>query len=460
MVDTPNNPYGVHDWHGRHAHRVMLPLLPPVRWNGDVKRLFSVQRAAAAAAAFVPEWCAEGLARFLLPQGAGFYRSESRPVRDMGVMAALVHAERRRRQLCVCDALAGPTAVRALRYRLEGQCRRVLANDALSGEGASLLERNAAGAPGIEVRHENLEVLLRDEGLWRQFDMVDLDAFGTCVEWLRGGVMRLLDTDRGESLLYACSTAGVTAAGRNPAGAARAYGVPVSWNPAVREQGLRLLVTAMQREAHAMGLSLRPLFSHFHCPGGTFRVMAAVSRADRRRRAVEPQRSWRHVVYCTACGYTGGYPAGDNARGDVVAEVHACPDCGNDESSSLKCSGPMYLGPLHDAAFLRGMERVTNEAPRKHFDTSTLRALYDMRVEAEYDGAPFYYAVGDLGRRANCPPPAPRRLVQWLRRRNRAEGTGQSWRSSPCSVDPAAVRTLAPMPVLLEGVKEVSRGRA
>jgi len=85
----------------------------------------------------------EGAAQLEL--GSGFFRTESRPSRDLGVLLAALLARgalELKPPLQVLDLMAG-CGIRALRYGLESGAEAVWANDA-DGDRLPLLQRNLA----------------------------------------------------------------------------------------------------------------------------------------------------------------------------------------------------------------------------------------------------------------------------------------------------------------------------
>ena len=81
-----------------------------------------------------PAHYCEGAAQLVL--GPGFFRPQSRPSRDAGVL--LSRWLTRERPGRVLDAMAG-CGIRALRYGLEGRAQEVWANDA-DGDRLPLLQ--------------------------------------------------------------------------------------------------------------------------------------------------------------------------------------------------------------------------------------------------------------------------------------------------------------------------------
>jgi tRNA (guanine26-N2/guanine27-N2)-dimethyltransferase len=430
----------------------------------------------------------EGFATFELPTANAFYRAASKPVRDLGVLAALVWSEAIGERLRIADLLAGPSAVRALRYATETNARAVLVNDAISGPGRTVLERNTTGVSEDTVwirRHDNLFDLAQSEEWIHSFDLIDLDAFGTGADEVASGVLNMLRCRRMKTawsgnddsaaekdatagaLLYCCSTASVTAAGLNPGKAQKTYGAALVRHAAVHEQGLRLLITVVRKHAQQSGFIAQPLFSYFHRAGGTFRVMFRIlqPRHDELALASTAAADTGLLHLCQQCGQL--WCVTSTIKDAVASSV--CPGCGNDAAApQVRTSGPFYMGPLHDGDFVERMLAVSREAPAGHFDRAAIAALKLMIHETRLNAHPFYYRVGDLARRARRSPPPISKLIerlQWYERtyretRRMPEAVVRAqWQAARASVDPQGVRTGLPIPAILSAVAEASAFR-
>ena len=204
-----------------------------------------------------------------------FYRPASRLIRDLGVLALAVLGVPGPR---VLDAMSG-SGVRTLRYVLEGGASFVLANELMEGEHP--LEANLAPlvADGrCNVSHSDaIDLYLRGKLDGTRFDMVDVDAFGTGQPHLSEAWYAL----KAGGLLYICATDSLTTKGENPHKAWSGYAATAQSFPACNEQGLRLVVATAFREAAARNLHAAPVFSYFHRPSSTFRVMMRLVRARR-----------------------------------------------------------------------------------------------------------------------------------------------------------------------------------
>lgn len=211
-----------------------------------------------------------------------FYRPNSRLIRDLGVLAlAVMHGERNQ-PLRVLDAMSG-TGVRSLRYSHEtGGPVKVHSNELQFGDhplSANLAPLVASGQCVVSNEDAvNLYMRARLDG--ERYDLVDCDAFGTgqphtAEAWWavsKGG------------MLYLCATDSCTTDGHNPHKAASGYAAVAHRLPSSNEQGLRLLLGAAWREAAARNLHAAPVFSYFHAPSSSFRVMLRLHKPKPRPR--------------------------------------------------------------------------------------------------------------------------------------------------------------------------------
>ncbi|MEA5423364.1 N2,N2-dimethylguanosine tRNA methyltransferase, partial [Synechococcus sp. CCY9202] len=183
-----------------------------------------------------------------LDLGGGFFRPESRPSRDLGVLLAAWLARRGTGTLRVLDGMAG-SGIRALRYGTEAGATSVWANDA-DPDRRPLLERNLAdlSARGVEltISIRTVQALLA-EALIRQerFDLIDLDAFG-CPAAL---VPLALEAVAFDGVLYLASTDGRSPTGHDRPAAVRRLGAAARAHPASWELALRLQLGVIARAA-------------------------------------------------------------------------------------------------------------------------------------------------------------------------------------------------------------------
>ncbi|EOD14034.1 hypothetical protein EMIHUDRAFT_464575 [Emiliania huxleyi CCMP1516] len=307
------------------------------------------------------EECRERSVSFRLQQGGGaplFYRPASRIIRDLGVLALAAHGRQHQRAPRVLDAMSG-SGVRALRYSHEANASFVHANERMFGEHplrANLEPLLSAGRARVTA-DDAVDVYMRSRLDGSLYDLVDADAFGTG----QPHAAEAWWACRTGGLVYLCATDSLTTSGSNPHQAAAGYAAVTHKFPGCNEAGLRLLVGTAAREAAARHLTASPVFSFFHRPSSTFRVMMRLDAAKRP-------------------------PASAFA---ALSHVARCPSCG-------EVMGPMWVGPMHDAEFVAGMRG--DAAARGWSEPDRLLGSFLEEAEAEAKGALLFYHLGEVQR--------------------------------------------------------------
>lgn len=346
----------------------------------------------------------EGKARFLV--GNAFYRQSSQVARDLGVLAAAVYRADTG-SLRVLDAMAG-CGVRSLRYWLESNADRVWANEGNS-ELNSILQQNlqeAIATGCCQITHLDANQVFFDCYNHSNFyDLVDVDGFGSPAPYLSTSLWAV----KIGGLLYLTSTDGRTATGHSPNTSLSVYGAYARAHPAAHEQGLRLLIGTVQQQAAAKGLGISPVFSLF--ASETYRVMVRLVK----RQSLTAQ-NYGFVGYCHHCGEY------QTVSWRKLGRV-ACPH----DSHPLAVSGAMWLGELHDRHQLKYLKLLAQQ-------WNWLARVKLLQVmEDEVDFPPYFYTLGEIGRRGKMDIPKRDRLIQSLQERG--------YRASPTHIDARAIKT-------------------
>ncbi|NJN21595.1 MAG: tRNA (guanine-N1)-methyltransferase [Leptolyngbya sp. RL_3_1] len=336
----------------------------------------------------------EGKATFHIEDA--FYRPHSQVGRDLAVLAAAVYRHQRG-QLRVLDAMTG-CGVRPLRYQLEAEADWVWANEG-NPDLQGLLARNLARGMrprSYRITHqEATQVLLTCYQQRDFYDLVDIDSFGSGTPFLAAGLL----ATRVGGLLYLTNTDTRTTGGRNPEHSVQMYGAYARSHPAVHEQGLRLLLGRALQQAASQGMGIQPVFSLFN--GQVHRVMVRLVMGED-----WPGHLYGFVGYCHHCGHYQVLSWRDlgKARCDHPGQTVSA-----DVPPALAISGPMWLGPLHDRAMLHPMAALAiNWGWRK-------RAKLIQIMQGEAAMPPYYYPLGEVGRRGKCDIPSRDRLIAALK---------------------------------------------
>jgi tRNA (guanine26-N2/guanine27-N2)-dimethyltransferase len=300
----------------------------------------------------------EGLARLRL--GGGFFRPQSRPSRDLGVLLARCRPQ----PLEVLDLMAG-CGIRGLRYGLEAGASAVWLNDA-DGDRLPLMQANLA----------------------------PLADAGCAVRTTALTAQKLL----AECLLHLASTEGRSPTGHDRAAALRSLGAAARAHPASWELALRLQIGVVARAAWALGRGVRPLFSFSE--GRTFRVALELQR----RADPQQERLLGLLAHCHGCG---------EQFSQGLWKLRQWPACGcGAQAPPLAISGPLWLGPLQHAPTLEAMAERAAAAPPGAVAPASLRLL--RRLLADPGLPERCWPMAELGRRLGGGPPATEALLAAL----------------------------------------------
>ncbi len=346
--------------------------------------------------------------------GSAFYRPQTQVARDLGVLAATLQRADRG-QLRVLDVMTG-CGVRSLRYALEAGADFIWANDA-NPEIHDLLHENLAAylsAQSYQISHWPANRVFYDCALRQDYyDLVDIDAFGSPSAYVGAS----LQATKWGGLIYLTSTDGRSISGHFPQQSLAQFGGYARSHPAIHEQALRLLLGSLHQQAIVQGWSIQPIFSLYQ--GQTYRVMV--------RLIPKPNGCIADFGFLGYCHHCGDYQTvGWRALGRATCAHHAAP-------VPVVVSGPLWLGGLHDRPFV---QRMTALAATWGW---TERVTLLQTLQAEADLPPYYFTLGEIGRRGKLDIPKRDRLLQALHTHGYA--------ASPTHITPQAIKTTAPLGV-------------
>jgi len=366
-----------------------------------------------------------------LQPGGGFFRPESRPSRDLGVLLA--------RQLGavgplrVLDAMAG-CGIRALRYGMEAGAEAVWANDA-DPERLPLLQANlaplAAATCGVRLSSRTAEQLLADCLLRRErFELVDLDAFGAPTALLP----LALEAVTIGGVLYLASTDGRSPTGHDRRAALRSLGAAARAHPASWELALRLQLGTLARAAWAQGRGIEPLLSFSE--GRTFRTAIRL----RRGLAAGEECCLGLLAHCHGCGEQLVQSLLTLRRWSPCA-------CPAGMAPPLAVSGPLWIGPLQHPATLAALSAEAAGMPPGWLDRPGARLLAALLADP---GEPARcWPLAAIARRLGGGPPRLADLVAVLR--------GEGFQACASGVRAGELRSDAPWTVILRHAAALTR---
>jgi tRNA (guanine26-N2/guanine27-N2)-dimethyltransferase len=355
----------------------------------------------------------EGSVSFAL--GNAFYRRRSELSRDLGVLAAIVYRQQQA-QLQILDGMSA-CGVRALRYLQEAEADFVWANDA-NPDIHSVLLANLRVVPPCRYRitHQSAQAVLHQALVQQQyFDLIDLDAFGNPLAFLSAS----LQTLRFGGLLYITSTDGRSLSGQLPHQSMQQWGSYARSHPAVHEQALRMLLGSIYHQAMTLGYGIQPIFSLYS--GSVFRVMVQLLAKPLAIQAKQPIAHYGFLGYCHQCGefQTVDWRSLGRVRCNcaIAAGAEIAP----------VVSGPLWLGELHSADWLQALRDLAIE--RRWSDQAT---LID-RLRSEVGMPPYFYTLGEVGRRGKMDIPQRTHLQRAI--------MAAGYRFSRTHIDPEGFKT-------------------
>jgi len=366
----------------------------------------------------------EGAAR-LLP-GSGFFRPDSRPARDLGLLLlADLAATAGPAPLAVLDAMAG-CGIRALRYGLEVLAPRqrgdqLWVNDA-DPDRLPLLHANLQPLAGVglelQLHSETAQQLLARCLLGRQrFDLLDLDAFGSPAALLP----LALEAVRVGGLLYVASSDGRSSTGHDRSAAVRQFGAAARAHPASWELALRLQIGLVARTAWAQGRGIEPVLSFSE--GRTFRTALRL----RKRPGSEALQQLGMLAHCHGCGDQQVQP---------LLRLRQWQPCLCPGPSPLAISGPLWIGPLQHRPTL---ERLQQIRPGPQCCAATARLL--KRLAQDPGDLPRCWPTSAIARQLGGGPPPLATLLVALRQ--------LGFRADASGLMPAQLRSDAPWAQIL-----------
>jgi len=336
----------------------------------------------------------EGAANLLVPdvarrKGPGtagpwpFYNPTMAVNRDL---SAIVLAKWPGPLRSVLDGLAA-TGAWGIRMALETRADRVMFND-WSPEATRLIRENVRRNGLVaSVRRSDSRSHLA-EG---RYDFVDVDPFGPPTPFLASA----FDSVTGSAGLGITATDTAVLCGTYPKACEKRYGARPLRSPQGAEIGLRILLGYCHRIAEERGLRIRPIlaFSAEHF----LRALVMVSSG-----------SASAAVGRVVRGGDGGLIPATSADRDVV--------------------GPLWLGPLGDAAIVRELQ------PSEWTSVVSARLLSVLKTECEMP--PFFVTTDELATREHRSPPRLDRFIEGLR--------ASGHRATRTHFHPRGVKTDAP----------------
>ena len=297
--------------------------------------------------------------------GGVFYNPVQELNRDLTVAVLRAYPEWADRDVnSYLDATAA-SGVRGVRAANEGYA--AVCCD-INEDAVALARRNFErnGLDGKAV-HRKAQAYMHES----QFDVVDLDPFGTPVPFVDAAV------DAADHLLCVTATDTAPLCGAHFQSGVRSYGAVPRNTEFHAEMGVRVLLSALVRTAARYDVAAQPVFTH-----ATSHYVRTYLQLDSGAQVADAQvDELGHVYWCQDCYYR------EHERGLHADPLDDCPAC----NGIVQTAGPLYLGRPDNPAFLavvkgaltddlktlstaeRLLDRITGELSRPtHYDQHRL----------------------------------------------------------------------------------------
>ena len=357
----------------------------------------------------------EGTTELLVPEafckkgpgtrtGEVFYNKQMEFGRDVSVMfgrAVFKEGDK------ILDGLAASGA-RGLRLANETGVRADFVLNDRNLAAAVLMKENASAnsLDHVRVLCKDFRALMAEE----QFDYIDIDPFGTPVDFINSAIQGC--RNKGTIAITATDTAPLY--GTYPRTSLRRYGALSQRSPFAHETGLRILVGFMVREAARHDRACEPLLCYhtdhyFKC---YVRVVNGAARAD---------------AAIKKLGY---------ARFDKASLERSVSDRREDKADA----GPVWTGQLLSGQLLEEMR------PSKDLGTSVRCEKYLTLWKEEESSPALFYKMDELAKRTKHSPPKLQAMVEKL--------LENGFKASRTHFDPKGLKTDAPLDELLRLYKD------
>ncbi|MFC7167389.1 tRNA (guanine(26)-N(2))-dimethyltransferase [Halospeciosus flavus] len=324
----------------------------------------------------------EGAVSIEVPEASGggegaasgvFFNPDQELNRDITVAVLRAFGDREERAERYFDATAA-SGIRGVRAAAEGWDVTMADVDA---DAVSLardnLDRNDLEG---EVLLQDANAVLHDVD--RVFDVVDVDPFGSPVPFADAAFANTRD--------LVCVTATDTAplCGAHFESGVRRYSAVPRNTEDHAEMGLRVLLSTLARTAARYDVGVRPVLSHV-----TDHYVRTYLELDHRATDADAALDeLGNVHHCPECLYR------EWEYGLLEGERQGCPHCGGD---NVVTAGPVWLGPAHDADFVRDVrEHLSEEMGRFDRARDTLETIADeLHVPFHYNQHKLYKRWGE-----------------------------------------------------------------
>ena len=290
-----------------------------------------------------------------------FYNPEMMHARNVIVSFLSVFRKKTDHDLVICDPMAA-SGVRGIRLLKEvNGIEKVVFNDA-NPESVELikknLELNKIPKEKYEIENKDCNLLFLERK--REFDFIDIDPFGSPVNFLPN-VWSALKKDA--SIAVSATDTGALS-GSFKSTCENRYGVRAEKTDFFKEFGISTLIQAVVRELAKHEISFSPVFSHTQ---HYFRVVGLTQKS--KEKTHNNLKNVSLVSYCPEC------------YSKEIGVMEKCPNC----TGMNKIIGPAWAGETKDSKFC---DDVLKDMISRGFKDT--KDIYKCTQEID---EPFYYDI-------------------------------------------------------------------
>ena len=351
--------------------------------------------------------------KFAVPKGV-FYNPAMRLCRSISSLAVGAIGEK----IEVVDAFSA-SGIRGIRYARENKNVKKLTSIDVFPPAVPAAKKNIRTnkVKGSAVKGNVSRMAFEYDA-----DFLEIDPFGTPAPYLVDS-FRFFNTKKEAYLSVTATDVAVLCGGKTAPCMKNYHSKPLN-NEFTHETGLRILIKKIAETAAEFNMGILPLisFSDQHYLKAVVHVKRGADGADASLKQLG------HISSCKGCGFRGAsqFP-------------QLCPNCG----AETDFAGPLWLGELHNASFIRKMAALNTK--RTYSDRDKISTMLSL-MEGEIGLPPYFYNVHALCKlqQLDSVPKMDAVIAKLVQRGFAARKTHFS---------PVAIKTNAPHLEMLEAVK-------
>lgn len=265
-------------------------------------------------------------------------------------------------------------------------------------------------------------------------NIIDIDPYGTPAPYVFNA-LHCLKSNNGMLLITATDTAPLV--GKFPNAALRKYGCKITRNPFGREIAVRALSYMVGREGSIISIKVKPILGIFlhH-----FVRVAFISERGRRK----ADDFWKSIGWVSFCPICNNYFV---TRGLENIPNQSCTIRGHGNTELL---GPLWIDPIFDAEYVKNI--IDTLGRETNISTKNREKLLEiLKNEILVNDVLLYYNIQDIARKLGVSTPVIMDVVEKIREKG--------FRASKTHFDPTAIKTDAPLSIVVRTVREIAETR-